>query len=86
MKRILVIDDDAATRDAIRAALTTPYEVVAVAGGREALAIIDCEQFDLCHQRGRCFYSAALQQGSLYGPHESCPYVHGSSAVLPVVT
>jgi len=46
----------------------------------------DCEQFDLCHQRGRCFYSAALQQGSLYGPHESCPYVHGSSAVLPVVT
>ncbi len=49
IKRILVIDDDAATRDAIRKALAKPYpyEVVVAAGGREALTIIDREQFDL---------------------------------------
>jgi len=48
-KRILVIDDDAATRDAIcnALALPYPYEIVAAAGGREALTRIDREHFDL---------------------------------------
>ena len=49
IKRILVIDDDAATREAIRSALGQPYpyEVVVAGGGREALGLIDREAFDL---------------------------------------
>lgn len=46
-RRILVIDDDEATRDAIRAALAERYEVTTAEGGREALPIIDSGHFDL---------------------------------------
>ena len=48
-KRILVIDDDVATREAVHNALTRSdaYDVVLAAGGREALDLLDRERFDL---------------------------------------
>jgi radical SAM protein with 4Fe4S-binding SPASM domain len=33
----------------------------------------DCPDFDVCHQRGRCFYDAYLIGGTLYGPQGDCP-------------
>jgi len=36
----------------------------------------DCEHFDTCHERGRCYYGAYLTSGTLYGPDgSSCPFV-----------
>lgn len=34
-----------------------------------------CAQFDTCHERGRCYYSAYLTSGSLFGPQSNCPYL-----------
>jgi len=33
----------------------------------------DCPDFDVCHQRGRCFYDAYLIGGTPYGPQGNCP-------------
>jgi radical SAM protein with 4Fe4S-binding SPASM domain len=37
----------------------------------------ECTQFDTCHERGRCWYSAYLTSGTLFGPQSNCPYVGG---------
>jgi radical SAM protein with 4Fe4S-binding SPASM domain len=35
-------------------------------------ACYDCGYFDVCHQRGRCYYDAYLTSGTLYGPQTTC--------------
>jgi radical SAM protein with 4Fe4S-binding SPASM domain len=36
----------------------------------------DCGYFDVCHQRGRCYYDAYLTSGTLYGPQTTCFHRH----------
>jgi len=47
-RRVLVVDDEAAVREAFEAALTAKgYEVVLAADGRQALRLVKHERFDL---------------------------------------
>ncbi|HEX6085959.1 MAG TPA: radical SAM protein [Thermoanaerobaculia bacterium] len=41
----------------------------------------DCDLFDVCHERGRCWYDASLTSGTLYGPQRNCPYIANSGTV-----
>lgn len=43
----------------------------------------DCGRFDVCHERGRCFYSAFMIGKTLFGPQDDCPFLDRSE--LPVV-
>ncbi|HXH37626.1 MAG TPA: hypothetical protein VNN08_03285, partial [Thermoanaerobaculia bacterium] len=40
----------------------------------------DCAEFDLCHERGRCYYAAFMTSGTLFGPQGNCPYINGGIA------
>jgi CheY-like chemotaxis protein len=46
MKRILVVDDDAAIRESLELLLSSTYEVVVAADGAEALARVEAQSFD----------------------------------------
>ena len=47
MKKILIIDDDPASRQAIRSALAEWYQVVDASGGQDGIAQLESQLFDL---------------------------------------
>lgn len=47
MKKILIIDDDPDSRQAIRSALAGCYQVADVNGGQDGIALLESQHFDL---------------------------------------
>jgi DNA-binding response OmpR family regulator len=46
LKRLLLVDDDAALRQSLAEQLTTEFETIQVASGKAALAAVDADRFD----------------------------------------
>ena len=42
----------------------------------------DCELFDACHERGRCYYASYVTSGTLFGPQSNCPYIANRREVV----
>lgn len=42
----------------------------------------DCGRFDVCNERGRCFYSAYMIGKTLFGPQDDCPFFDRNESVV----
>lgn len=43
----------------------------------------DCDHFDACHAKGRCFFDAMVNSQTLYGPQgRTCAYLTGAKQIL----